>query len=393
MEYLEGKTLKELLVSRGPDAGARRDRLHAADPLGARFRPPARHRPPRHQAAQRRRRTRRASEGDGLRDRPLRFEPDDRGGLDHRHGAVPLARAGAGQAGAPVVRPVLGRSRALRDAHGHGPVLRRHGARDRHEAPEHRAGAAVGEAAARDRRGAARARPRRAARPGQGFRADRYRTAREMDADLGRVAQGLPVAHETEEAATAVFVGRRPRGRDAGRADRVARSRDAPATALLRRRQAAAAAVAVAARSRCCSASPASRATSSTTKSTAAVRERHRPGPVRPGDHRGPRRDKITNAGLEPIVQRRAQRARSRWGSSSTRTRRAATTPTRATRSCSPSLSASRRSRCRTCRKQSVQDAVGELTRRGLNPKEYEVTSSQETGTVTGQSPAPGTRS
>jgi len=37
--------------------------------------------------------------------------------------------------------------------------------------------------------------------------ADRYQTAREMDADLARVAQGLPVAHMTEEAATAVLAG------------------------------------------------------------------------------------------------------------------------------------------------------------------------------------------
>jgi len=36
---------------------------------------------------------------------------------------------------------------------------------------------------------------------------DRYQTAREMDADLARVAQGLPVAHETEEAATMVLAG------------------------------------------------------------------------------------------------------------------------------------------------------------------------------------------
>jgi eukaryotic-like serine/threonine-protein kinase len=36
---------------------------------------------------------------------------------------------------------------------------------------------------------------------------DRYQSAREMDADLARVAQGLPVAHETEEAATAVLSG------------------------------------------------------------------------------------------------------------------------------------------------------------------------------------------
>ena len=37
--------------------------------------------------------------------------------------------------------------------------------------------------------------------------ADRYQTAKEMDADLARVAQGMPVAAETEEAATAVLSG------------------------------------------------------------------------------------------------------------------------------------------------------------------------------------------
>src|SRR2546430_755356 len=37
--------------------------------------------------------------------------------------------------------------------------------------------------------------------------ADRYQTAREMEADLARVAQGLPVASETETAATAVLSG------------------------------------------------------------------------------------------------------------------------------------------------------------------------------------------
>ncbi len=37
--------------------------------------------------------------------------------------------------------------------------------------------------------------------------ADRYESAREMDADLQRVERGLPVAHETEEAATAVLAG------------------------------------------------------------------------------------------------------------------------------------------------------------------------------------------
>src|SRR5205823_11812691 len=36
---------------------------------------------------------------------------------------------------------------------------------------------------------------------------DRYQSAREMDADLARVAQGLPVAAETETAATVLLTG------------------------------------------------------------------------------------------------------------------------------------------------------------------------------------------
>ena len=60
MEYLDGRTLKELIVARGPDADPDRDRLRAPDPRRARVRAPQRDRPPRHQAAQRARRRRRA---------------------------------------------------------------------------------------------------------------------------------------------------------------------------------------------------------------------------------------------------------------------------------------------------------------------------------------------
>ena len=48
---------------------------------------------------------------------PGRLEPDHRGGLDHRHGAVPLAGAGARRARRRVVRPLLDRDRPLRAAH------------------------------------------------------------------------------------------------------------------------------------------------------------------------------------------------------------------------------------------------------------------------------------
>ena len=149
MEYLDGRTLKELIVGRGP-APIRIAIDYARQILArGRLRAPARDRPPRHQAAQRARRPGGAPQGDGLRHRALRREPDDRGRLDHRHGAVPLARAGARRAGRPALRPLLGRRRALRDAHRAGAVHRRHAARDRDEAPLRDAGAAVGAAAGR----------------------------------------------------------------------------------------------------------------------------------------------------------------------------------------------------------------------------------------------------
>ena len=60
MEFLDGRTLKELLVRNGPTPIADRDRLLAPDPQRARVRAPQRDRPPRHQAAQHRRRRRTA---------------------------------------------------------------------------------------------------------------------------------------------------------------------------------------------------------------------------------------------------------------------------------------------------------------------------------------------
>ena len=93
-------------VRRGPHAegvdplarplpGPGGDRVHAADPRRASVRAPQRRHPPRHQAAQRDRRLRGRRQGHGLRDRARRSEPDDRGGGDHRNGAVPLSRAGS----------------------------------------------------------------------------------------------------------------------------------------------------------------------------------------------------------------------------------------------------------------------------------------------------------
>ena len=71
MEYLDGRTLKELIIRARPDPAQGRDRLRAADPRRGRLRAQERDRPPRHQAAQRPRRQRGPPQGDRLRDRPL----------------------------------------------------------------------------------------------------------------------------------------------------------------------------------------------------------------------------------------------------------------------------------------------------------------------------------
>ena len=203
MEFLDGRTLKELIVRNGPDADPDRDRLRAADPARARLRAPQRDRPPRHQAAQHRRRPRRPPQGHRLRHRPLGRVADDGGRLDRRHGAVPLARAGPRRAGRPALRPLLARDRALRDADREGAVHGRRAGRDRDEAPLVGAGAAVDAAA----RGAARRSTRSSCARSRRTRPSATGSAEEMDADLARVARGLAVSPRTEEAATQVLAG------------------------------------------------------------------------------------------------------------------------------------------------------------------------------------------
>ena len=87
----------------------------------------------------------------------------DRGGLRHRHGAVPLARAGARRRGDGGQRLLRGRHRPLRDAHRAGALRRRPGRRGRDEADQRRAHAAPDGGAER----AARARVGRHAGAGQ----------------------------------------------------------------------------------------------------------------------------------------------------------------------------------------------------------------------------------
>ena len=177
-------------------------------------------------------------QGDRLRDRARRREPDDRGRLDHRHRAVPLARAGARRARRPELRHLLGRRRALRDAHRRGPVHRRHAARDRDEAPLGDPGPALALRAASPARPRPRsccARSRRTRQPLPVGRGDGRRPGARRARARGRA--------ETEEAATMVLAG--AAGLDApttvtrARAAAAAR-RPAPPGRLLRLRRAAA---------------------------------------------------------------------------------------------------------------------------------------------------------
>ena len=94
MEYVEGETSRSSCAARPPhrQRGARH-RARAA--RRRRLRPPPRRRPPRHQAAEHPPRRRGHGQGHRLRHRPRRRRRHDRGGLDPRHGPVPLARAGA----------------------------------------------------------------------------------------------------------------------------------------------------------------------------------------------------------------------------------------------------------------------------------------------------------
>ena len=151
MEYLDGRSLKELVVARGPAADRRRDRVHPPGARRAPLRASQGRRPPRHQAAQRDGRRGRAPEGDGLRHRPGRGQPDDRGRLDHRHRPVPLARAGAGRRGRPALRPLLRRHPPLRDADGDGALHGRLAGGDRDEAPVGHAPAALAASGPRSR--------------------------------------------------------------------------------------------------------------------------------------------------------------------------------------------------------------------------------------------------
>ena len=116
MEYLTGRTLKEIVASEAPLAQQRVVDLGVQILRRGRLRAPPRRDPPRLQAAQRDRRRAGPRQGHGLRHRARRRLGDDGDRLDHGHGALPLARAGAGPRGHRRLRPLLDRRDALRAA-------------------------------------------------------------------------------------------------------------------------------------------------------------------------------------------------------------------------------------------------------------------------------------
>ena len=70
MEYVDGRTLRDLLKTRAAAAAGARAGDHRRGAAGAGLQPPQRHRAPRHQAGQRDAHPRRRRQGDGLRHRP-----------------------------------------------------------------------------------------------------------------------------------------------------------------------------------------------------------------------------------------------------------------------------------------------------------------------------------
>jgi serine/threonine-protein kinase len=226
--------------------------------------------------------------------------------------------------------------------------------------------------------------------------AERYQTAREMDADLARVAQGLPVAHETEEAATAVLSGAgleaatqvvpaAARGQAAGHVPpRYGRYYDYEEgtprrpiwpwlLAALLLMGAAGAGYFV------------YRQIEHRLSSSANVQV-----PFVQGITEGLARDKIKNAGLDPKIVRRPNEKvpigivfdqNPNGGDHAGKGDQVEiVVSTGKTKVEVPNVKGD-----------TLADAVRALTQQGLNYKEYDVPSSQAPGTITGQSPPPGT--
>ena len=203
MEYIEGRTLKELIVTRGPCPRAGRDLVHAADPRRAPLRAQERDHPPRHQAPQRDRRPGGTRQGGRLRHRARRSERDDRGrarswarrstSRPSRRAAPPVDESSDLYSTGIVLYELLTGTVPFT---GETPVeiAMKHLSQTpetpsalRHDIP-HDLDLVVLRALAKEP-------------------AERYRTAAELDRDLELVARGDPVGEETATAATMVLAG------------------------------------------------------------------------------------------------------------------------------------------------------------------------------------------
>ena len=117
MEYLPGRTLKEIVIDGGAARPGARDRPAHADPRGGRLRPPARRDPPRLQAPQRDRRRRRAARRSRTSASPApgASEMTETGSIMGTAQYLSPEQA-QGHAVTARVRPLLDRRDALRDA-------------------------------------------------------------------------------------------------------------------------------------------------------------------------------------------------------------------------------------------------------------------------------------
>ena len=119
----------------GRSARGRGRRLRDRDRQGADRRPRSQARPPRRQAPERPDRSRRAGQGDRLRDRALaRAEGNDRDRQGSGHDRLRLPRAGDGRGRRRALRRLLARRRPLRDAHRRRPLPGRDAGRGGDEA-------------------------------------------------------------------------------------------------------------------------------------------------------------------------------------------------------------------------------------------------------------------
>ena len=130
MEYVPGQTLRDVIASEGPLTPAGRARRARAGAPGARAqRTRAGPHPPRRQARERHPPRRRRGQGRRLRARPRGDQPDRRratSGRAARHGRLPLPRAGRARDRRRPQRRLRRGADALRDAHRHQGVQRRH---------------------------------------------------------------------------------------------------------------------------------------------------------------------------------------------------------------------------------------------------------------------------